>query len=79
MMQMMKRNILFILSILASLVAFYSPIRQLLGLSFHNELYSHIPLIPLVSGFFLFWSRKSIFSNVELSFGAGSATILMGG
>jgi|WetSurMetagenome_2_1015567.scaffolds.fasta_scaffold25212_2 exosortase len=78
MMQMMKRNILFILSILASLVAFYSPIRQLLGLSLHNELYSHIPLIPLMSGFFLFWSRKSIFSKVEYSFGAGATTIVTG-
>ena len=74
----MKRNILFILSILASLVVFYGPLRQLLGLSLQNELYSHIPLIPLVSGFFLFWERKSIFTDIEYSVGAGTLVILLG-
>ena len=74
----MKRNILFILSILASLVVFYGPLRQLLGLSLQNELYSHIPLIPLVSGFFLFWERKSIFTDIEYSVGAGTLVILFG-
>ena len=77
-MQTMKRNILFILSILTSLVVFYGPLRQLLGMSMHNELYSHIPLIPLVSGFFLYWDRKSIFSHVEHSIGAGILPILLG-
>ena len=77
-MQTMKRNILFILSILASLVVFYGPLRQLLGLSLQNELYSHIPLIPLVSGFFLFWERKSIFTDIEYSVGAGTLVILFG-
>ena len=74
----MKRNILFILLMLASLGVFYGPLRQLLGLSLQNELYSHIPLIPLVSGFFLYWDRKSIFSHVEYSAGAGAAIIAMG-
>ena len=77
-MQTMKRNILFILSILASLVVFYGPLKQLLGLSLQNELYSHIPLIPLVSGFFLFWERKSIFTDIEYSVGAGTLVILFG-
>jgi exosortase len=77
-MQMMKRNILYILLMLASLGVFYGPLRQLLGLSLHNELYSHIPLIPLVSGFFLYWDRKSIFSHVEYSFVAGATTVAMG-
>ena len=63
---------------LASLVVFYGPLRQLFGLSLHNELYSHIPLIPLVSGFFLYWDRKSIFSHVEYSVGAGAAVIAIG-
>jgi exosortase len=75
---MMKRNILFIVSILVTLVVFYLPLTELLGLSLHNELYSHIPLIPLVSGFFLYWDRKSIFSHVEYSVGAGVAVIAIG-
>ena len=63
---------------LASLGVFYAPLRQLVAMTFRNELYSHIPLIPFVSGFFLFWDRKSIFSIVQYSFGAGAATIVTG-
>jgi exosortase len=74
----MKRHVLFLLFVLLMLVVFYSPLRQLLAMTFRNELYSHIPLIPLVSGFFLFWDRKSIFSHVDYSLGAGVATIALG-
>jgi exosortase len=57
---------------------FYLPLTELLGLSLSNELYSHIPLIPLVSGFFLYWDRKSIFVDIKYSIGAGVAVIAIG-
>ena len=74
----MKRHLLFLTFLLLTLCVFYAPLRQLLAMTYRNELYSHIPLIPFVSGFFLFWDRKSIFSKIEYSFGTGAATIVIG-
>jgi len=57
---------------------FYSPIRQLIGFAVHHDVYSYIPLIPLVSGFFVYWKRKFIFYHSEFSFIAGTLIIGIG-
>lgn len=75
----MKRHLLFLPCLVLSLVVFTSPIRQLMALSLSDELYSHIPLIPLVSGFFLYWDRKKIFSHVEYALSGGLLTATIGG
>lgn len=69
------RHICFLFSILASFFIFYSPITRLIAFSFHDTLYSHIPLIPFLSGFFLFTRRRPVFSQIEYSFGPGMAFI----
>jgi len=39
---------------------FFSPLRELISLSFKSELYSHILLIPFVSGYFFYTKRNSL-------------------
>jgi exosortase len=46
--------------------------------SFHNELYSHIVLIPFISGYFLYEKRKELFNNPDYSFRPGIAALLAG-
>ncbi len=75
---MATRNTSFILFNIAVLVIIYSPMSELITSAFHNELYSHIILIPFVSGYFLLSERRSIFSNIGYSFTPGVFLILGG-
>ena len=72
------RNLYFLSSIILFLAIFYSPLKQLAGLSFESELYSHFLLIPVVSLFFLWVNRKAIFERVSYSFKAGFPIVLAG-
>lgn len=72
------RNIFFLLFNIIVLITFYAPLRDLFSLSLHEETYSHILLIPLVSGYFIYSERKVIFSNIRYSFTAGSILIIIG-
>lgn len=40
--------------------------------------YSHVLLIPLISGFFIFAERKKLFQNIQYDFTAGTAIIAAG-
>ena len=62
-----KRNISFLLFSIILFIVFYAPMKELITLSFHNELYSHIVLIPFVSGYFIFIEREKIFSDIRYS------------
>lgn len=73
-----KRHWLFVLSVIAFFPIFYSPIAQVIKLSFRDALYSHVPMIPILSGLFLFVRRKSIFSEVRYSVIWGMAFVCMG-
>jgi exosortase len=45
-----------------SLALFWQPLRSLAILSFHEELASHVLVIPLISGFLIYLERNRIFS-----------------
>jgi exosortase len=75
---MHSRNLFFILFIAMTFPIFYKPLTGLIRLSFHEELYSHIMFIPIVSGLFIFKRRKAIFSTVRYSYVSGLAFILPG-
>jgi exosortase len=70
--------VLFTLFLVLSAFAFYHPLKYLFVWSFHDRLYSHIPLIPLLSGYFFYSKRKAIFSHVEYSLGPGVTLIGIG-
>jgi len=72
------RHLLFLLLTLLAVLMGYTPLRDLLRLTDHKEYYSHILLIPLVSGFFFYTGRKAIFSNLKYSSTIGVPVILCG-
>ena len=53
--------------VLASIVLFWSPLRQLVSLSLDDPRYSHLILIPLISAFFFYRERQAIFSAIKPS------------
>jgi exosortase len=55
----------FLLLCGAGAALFYKPGVQLLRMSFDSELYSHIPIVPLISLWILVFSRKRIFSETR--------------
>jgi len=72
------RHLLFLLLTLLAVLMGYTPLRDLLRLTDHKEYYSHILLIPLVSGYFFYTGRKAIFSNLKYSSTIGVPVILSG-
>ncbi len=61
-----------------TLMFFYTPLRDLLTLSLHKSEYSHIVLVPLVSGYFFYMKRETIFSDVKYSFVPGGLVVFLG-
>lgn len=74
----MKRNLYFLGSLILVFAVFYGPLAQLASLSFDSELYSHFLLIPVVSLFFLWINRKTVFEEVSYGFKAGVPIVLAG-
>ncbi|MCX5811625.1 MAG: exosortase [Proteobacteria bacterium] len=69
------RYIGLIIFTLATLWMFYEPLRELLRFYWDSEYYSHIIIIPLISGFFLYKSRNELFGAPRYSFFVGSIVI----
>ncbi len=74
-----RRHALFFSAVLLSLAVYYSPLKELMRLSLHDVSYSHIPLMPILAGFFLYVKRGPIFSRVEYSFPQGALCMGFGG
>jgi exosortase len=73
------RNTLFISFTIIVLIIFYAPLRDLIAMSLqYNELYSHIILIPLISGYFVYMRRKSIFTDMNYACLPGITLITIG-
>jgi exosortase C (VPDSG-CTERM-specific) len=65
------RKIFFLLFNIVALVVFYSTIKSLYTLTLTSNLYSHIPLIPAISGYLIYSGRKEIFSCSRPSYAPG--------
>ena len=70
------RTVLFVLFNAMVLLVYYYQLSDLIRL---NELYSHIALVPFVSGYFIFQDRSKIFHDTGLSIVPGLLTIAAGG
>lgn len=75
---MTQRNLLFLLFNALMIMIFYAPLKTLFSSSWQESVYSHIMLIPFVSGYLLFSERKSVFTEVGYSSWHGSPVILIG-
>lgn len=74
----MYRKIYYIIIYLLGFIVYFSPLRALIGLSFHNQLYSHFLLIPVVSITLLVMNRKRIFTEIGYSPAVGLGVIAAG-
>lgn len=63
-----KKNGLFVLFLISSLIIFYEPLKDLLAFSLSTPHYSHFILIPLVSLYCINSERKKIFTDIGYSF-----------
>jgi len=75
---MLTRHAAFLLLCAVGLGLFYSPMIQLLRMSSHSELYSHIPVIPVISLCILIYRRKRILAEVSWGWGLGFALPALG-
>lgn len=66
------------LFMLVTMAAFAAPLEALLRLSYDNDSYSHIVLIPLISGLLIYFERRKIFACVQYNPGAGAMALLAG-
>jgi len=64
---MIPRNVIFLLFSALSILFFWDPLRELARLSLKSELYSHIALVPLISGYFLAARRETILAEAGTS------------
>lgn len=70
------RNIFFVSFNILTLIVYYAPLRELLASPLLSEIYSHIILIPFISGYIIFLRRKTILGDVKYALPPGF--ILMG-
>lgn len=73
-----KRNITFTFLSIVAILIIYGPLKELSSNTDYNEYYSHILLIPLVSGYFICIKRKALFSNLEYSYLHGIILLVIG-
>lgn len=74
----MIRNLLFLIFNIGTVVAFYAPLKELAKMSSKSELYSHVLLIPIISGYFLFGKRKEVIFSAKYSYKFGPIISLIG-
>ena len=75
---MKARNLCFALFVILSAPVFWIPLTTLVKLSFHDEAYSYILLIPFTSLFLAHLDRRKIFRTLEYSFSVGPILLLIG-
>ncbi len=72
------RLFLFLGYIALSSAIFLRPLGALFSLSFSNELFSHVPLIPLVSIYLIIAGRKRVFTRPGFWWAGGGAVAGLG-
>ena len=73
-----RRNGLFALACIVTMAIVFEPMKYLLFSSSNSEYYSHIIMIPFVSAFLIYLSRKEIFKDQIYSVKRGIPVILIG-
>lgn len=69
-------SLLFIVLCALAIYIYYTPLSGLASLSLRDDMYSHIIMIPFISGFFFWADRKKIFRETAPSLPSGAFLIL---
>ena len=62
---------------LLSIGTFWGPLRELLSLSLHDDRYSHLVVIPLISACLIYWNRREIFRPTAFELKIGIPLVLV--
>jgi exosortase len=73
-----KRFLMFIGFSLAALALVFQPLQDLMESAKRSDYYSHIILIPFVTGYLIYSKKKDLLGNPSPSYGMGGILILMG-
>jgi exosortase len=68
----------FLVYWLVSLLPFRGSLRDLMALSWHDERYSHLILIPAISLCLVWWERQRIFRQTGWNLRAGAGLLVVG-
>ena len=63
---------------LIALTLVFEPLRDLMASASRSEYYSHIVLIPLITGYLIYTRRKELFRNPSPAYGLGGVGLLGG-
>jgi exosortase len=72
------RNMLFIALTAVAVWMVYGPLRDFLIFVVRDKYDTHILLVPLVSGYFIYLERKTIFANLKYSYTFGIPLLMIG-
>lgn len=73
-----KNHLCFVLFGIVSIFAFWTPSEMLLGLSLHDDKYSHMLIVPFISLALIYLQRRVTFINVRISPIASAPFLLTG-
>ena len=62
---------------LLSIGTFWGPLREFLSLSLHDNLYSHLVVIPFISACLIYWKRSDIFRSTAYDLRIGIPLVLV--
>ena len=74
-----RRHFAFASLLAISVIVFWTPLRTIAALSWSDDRYSHLLLIPIISGFLLYFERARIFSLPTDRRGAALSLLLGAG
>jgi exosortase len=60
----LRPHLSFVALAAASLVLFRGPLREMISLSLSADPYAYIPLIPVISAFFIYLERRKVFADI---------------
>jgi hypothetical protein len=69
-------HLAFALLLAISVTVFWTPLRTIAALSWSDDRYSHLLLIPMISAFLLYFERARIFSQPTDRHGAAFSLLL---
>src|ERR1700730_6268872 len=71
-----QRHLAFALLLAVCDIVFWTPLRTIAALSWSDDRYSHLLLIPMISAFLLYFERARIFSQPTDRHGAAFSLLL---
>jgi exosortase len=72
------RDLWFVLFLILSLVPFGASLSTLVSLSFQDDRYSHVILIPLMTAFLVYIQRKNIFTGARYCLSKAAPLLVVG-